>query len=303
MSDAAPIAVFCYNRPDHLRDTLSSLIGCEGFAGSPIFVFGDGPKTDEQRPSVVAARAIARQILGERVNYRFSVHNKGLAHSIIDGVNHVTEIYGRVIVIEDDLSLAPRFLSFMNAALDRYSNDTPVFQVSGHMFAVPQFADRRTAVMLPFVTTWGWATWKRAWRHMDETAQGWESLIADRALRRRFNLDGAYDYTTMMVRQMTGARDSWGIRWYWSVFKANALVVYPPQTLVRNCGFDGSGSHGRALFRRFGYDAQGFADAEIELPTAKLVDTDYDAVKQALWRQNGGLIGRAVDIAKKAMRL
>lgn len=157
--------------------------------------------------------------------------------------------------------------------------------------------------MLPVITTWGWATWKRAWRHMDETAQGWESLIADRALRRRFNLDGAYDYTTMMVRQMTGARDSWGIRWYWSAFKANALVVYPPQTLVRNCGFDGSGSHGRGLFRRFGSDAQGVAKAEIDLPTAKFVDTDYDAVKQAVWRQNGGVIGKVVGIVKKAMRI
>lgn len=298
----APIAIFCFNRPDHLRDTLASLANCAMFADSPVHVFGDGPKSEEQCGTVEATRAIAREMLGERATYHFSEQNKGLARSIIDGVEKLTAEHGRVIVIEDDLALAPGFLVYMNAALDRYANDIRVLQVAGHMFDVPQFADRQTALMLPFVSTWGWATWARAWQKMDEEAVGWECLRSDRGLRRRFNLDGVYDYAAMMERQMSGKVDSWGIRWYWSVFVAGGLAVYPPQTLVRNRGFDGSGSHGRGLLRRYGGEAVDFIATDIKLVATELRAADYKAVKQAIWRQNGGLIGKAVDIAKTALR-
>ena len=93
-------------------------------------------------------------------------------------------------------------------------------------------------------TTWGWATWARAWEAYDPAATGWEQLQQDRPLRRRFDLDGAYPYTWLMKRQQRGQSDSWGIRWYWSVFQAQGLSVFPPRTLVSNTGQDGSGTHG-----------------------------------------------------------
>ena len=45
------------------------------------------------------------------------------------------------------------------------------------------------------------------------------------------------------MRQMQGQLDSWAIRWNWTVFKADGLVLYPGHTLVENTGFDGSGTH------------------------------------------------------------
>jgi hypothetical protein len=277
---------------------LNDLGHCKGIENSPIHIFCDGPKTVEQRNEVEAVRAVAQELLGKRASYHFAEHNKGLARSIIDGVNLVVNSYGRVIVIEDDLALSPDFLAFMNAALIRYADNPEVLQVAGHMFDVPEFCGRQRAVLLPFVTTWGWATWARAWSLFDETARGWECLLANRALRRRFNLDGAYDYTTMIIRQMRGTCNSWGICWYWSFFRADGLAVYPPQTLVRNCGFDGSGSHGRGLFRRYADGRREFLNTTVDLPMPTFSPADYNVVKNAIKRQNGGLIGRVIDVAK-----
>jgi hypothetical protein len=47
----------------------------------------------------------------------------------------------------------------------------------------------------------------------------------------------------MLLRQMSGEIDSWAIRWNWSVFCNDGLVSYPPVSLVKNTGFDGSGTH------------------------------------------------------------
>ena len=203
-----------------------------------------------------------------------------------------------MIVIEDDLELASGFLTYMNAALDRYAGESSVYQVSGYQFDVPVFAQRDSAMFLPFIVSWGWATWKRAWDQFDPLASGWEALRTDKNLCRRFNLDGSYDYATMLVRAMSGSGDGtpWDIRWYWTAFKANGLVLFPPASLVRNAGFDGSGTHGRGFLRRFSRVKTALPPLEINLPKSVFLDAGlFACVKKALWRQNGGLIGSTVD--------
>ena len=296
MRNLAPVVVFAYRRTDHLRNTLASLMRCEGFDQSPVIVYCDGPRDDSEADSVIATRELARTLLGEHAEYHFSEINQGLSRSVIAGVSETVSRFGRAIVVEDDLDLNPAFLTFMNAALDRYADEGNVYQVSGYMFDVPELAGERAALFLPFTVSWGWATWNRAWEQFDPLASGWEALRTDKDLRRRFNLDGTYDYATMLMRQMAGLRDSWAVRWYWTVFKANGLVLFPPASLVRNTGFDGSGTHGRGLLRRFSKAKIALPSPEIDLPESVFLDAgSYARVKKALWRQNGGLIGSTVD--------
>ena len=176
---------------------------------------------------------------------------------------------------------------------------------SSDLFDVPALQGRHEAVVLPWGTSWGWATWQRAWDRFDPLATGWESLAADAAMRRRFNLDGAYDYASMLENQMLGRRHSWAIRWYWTMFKASALAVFPPFTLVDNTGFDGTGTHGRGWLRSFGRPRATPTQAStgsIALPETAVVDGHVRAaVRDALWRHNGGWLGHAVDRARRAI--
>jgi len=298
----APIALFIYRRPEHLRATIQSLIQCPEFDETAIVVFGDGPRRPADQAAVEQARAVARELLSERATFRFSDANLGLSRSIILGVTSMVARYGRVIVLEDDLELSPAFLTYMNAALDRYASDSRVMQVSGHMFDVPAFANRRDAMFLPLTSSWGWATWKRAWDDFDEQAQGWERLLTDPLLRRSFNLRDAYDYAAMLERQMKGVGDSWAVRWYWSVFKQGGLAVFPPAPMVQNTGMDRSGTHGRGVLRKFDRPTPLMTEAP-RLPVTALPSmADFDEVRQAIWRQNGGWIGSAVDRLRRLAR-
>lgn len=300
-----PVAIFCHRRPGHLRRTIEALASCDGFADHPVTVFSDGPRTPEEAEGVAAVREVVRDMLGSRADLRAAETNRGLARSIIGGVSELCDSHGRVIVIEDDLDLAPSFLTHMTRALDRHADDPRVMQVSGHMFDVPEFAGRDRTVFLPLITTWGWATWGRAWKAFDAQAAGWEALLHDRALRHRFNVEGAYDYTTMLRRQMEGRRDSWGVRWYWSVFREQGLTVFPPRTLVRNMGQDGSGTHGSGWlrgWRRTNPEAGWPASAPETCAPARLVPEDFAAVKRAILAQNGGARGKAVDAVRRLIR-
>lgn len=268
---------------------------CEGFERSPVIVYCDGPRNASEIEAVTATRAVAKNMLGEGAEYHFSELNLGLSRSVIAGVSDTVDRFGRVIVVEDDLELHTSFLTFMNAALDRYENDASVFQISGYQFDVPELRGSTSALFLPFTVSWGWATWKRAWSRFDPLATGWEKLRSDKHLRRRFNLDGVYDYATMLVRQMSGLNDSWAVRWYWTVFKEKGLVLFPANSLVSNIGFDGSGTHGRGVLRRFSIDKTSLVSLDITLPAVYLDTVLFTHIKDALAMQNGGWLGRVVN--------
>ena len=101
------------------------------------------------------------------------------------------------------------------------------------------------AFFLPFVSSWGWATWDRAWQQFDPRAAGYAQLRNDPGRRRAFDMNGCFDYFSMLEAQLAGKVDSWAIRWNLSVFMNNGMVLYPRNSLVENTGFDGSGIHCR----------------------------------------------------------
>jgi GT2 family glycosyltransferase len=239
---SAPIAIFVYRRPEHTRRLLESLLANPGAAHAPVHVFSDAPRADAHVAAVSETRRVVRASGFRNLTIVERDRNLGLARSVIDGVGRLSREHGRVIVLEDDLLLAPTFLGYMNAALERYRETPNVFGVSGFLYSV-DVGDRTDAVFLPFISSWGWATWDRAWNAFDPEARGYAALRADRQLRRRFDLDGNYDFFDMLEAQMQGRIDSWALRWYLSVFMRGGLTLFPARSLVENRGFGGEGEH------------------------------------------------------------
>ena len=237
----APIALFVYNRPDHTRRTVEALAANTLARETPLHVFSDAPRNKTARRSVEEVRSYIRTITGfQSVAIIERESNFGLARSIIEGVTNLCESYGRVIVVEDDLVTSPHFLSYVNDALTRYEYEDRVMQVVGYMFPI-SLSLEEDAVFLPVTSSWGWGTWKRAWRHFDASGAGYQDLVNDQNLRRAFDLNGKYEFFKMLASQLRGETDSWAIRWYLSVFLMKGLVLYPREPLVENVGFDGSG--------------------------------------------------------------
>lgn len=296
----APIALFAFRRPEHLRKTIEALKICPEFSASPVYVYCDGPRTATDRISVTAVRNVARAMLdGFHVTMVESAENRGLANSIISGVGDLCEKHGRVIVVEDDLLVSPGFLAYMNVALRQFAGNEQVMQVAGHAFLADRPGQRsRNAFFLPFVSSWGWATWQRAWAHFDKCAAGWERLMVDPAMRARFDLDGAYAYTGLLKKQMEGSIDSWAIRWYWSVFRANGLVLYPPESMVTNIGFDGSGSHGRWKSKAWRHVDSSAAIRPVLPQIIQVNEEEFALARKAI---RGSLLARVASSAKQRM--
>jgi len=266
----APIAFFAYKRPEHTRRALESLSQNEGAASSELFIYCDAARRPEDAEAVKEVREVARsEHWCGKVNVIEHENNVGCADSIIYGVTQICQQYGRVIVLEDDLILSPYFLNYMDTALDLYRDENQVMQISGYMFPVDLKDAKTDALFLPFTNSWGWATWQRAWKEFDPEMKGYEKLKSNKKLRSQFDLNNSYEYFSMLEAQLNGEIDAWDIRWYLSTFMLNGLTLYPKKSLVKNIGFDGSGTHCGVSSS---LDTEIYQDRILSMPTNTLSD-------------------------------
>lgn len=238
----APIALFAFNRVDHLRRTVDALKNNALACKCDLYIFSDAPKTDAQSHRVFAVREYLRSISGfSKVIIVERDANFGLARSIIDGVTTLINEFGRVIVLEDDIVTSPYFLDYMNDALERFADDDRIISVHGYVYPVRQALPE--AFFLRGADCWGWATWRRGWALFNPNGQALLDELKRRDLIKPFDFNGAYGYSQMLESQIKGANDSWAIRWYASTFLADKLTLYPGRSLVLNIGNDSSGTH------------------------------------------------------------
>ncbi len=236
-----PLAIFTYNRPTHTRQTLEAVARCSRFDECDVVIFCDGVKKDEHRASVEATREVVRQWADQHpAQIIIRENNMGLKKSIETGVGELCRQYGRVIVLEDDIVVSTPFIDFMLSALDHYEHDERVMQISGFTFPFAPAA-KQGAILLPLSTTWGWATWERAWQHYNPDPTEAHQALQDRKKAYAFDLNGAYPYTHMLAGVAEGKTQSWGVLFWYEVWQRGGLVVYPRRSLVQNVGFDGSG--------------------------------------------------------------
>ncbi|WP_454747186.1 hypothetical protein [Ciceribacter selenitireducens] len=241
------IAVFAYNRLDHISSLMQSLTMAAGFEEYPVTIYVDGPKGASDTAKVLAVREFVERLALTNVSWVFSETNLGLKASILKGVSNQLERYEACIVLEDDLTLEPHALEYFRSSLWSYRDCERVWAVCGYMFQVPSLSQRKTVLLLPFSHPWGWATWRRAWQKFDPDKGADEALLKSKSFRRTFNA-GVRDFSMMLSLAQRGLVNSWYIRWYLNVFEAGGVCVFPPQSMVANLGISGAdATHGSAL--------------------------------------------------------
>ena len=60
----APIALFTYSRADHTRAAVESLLKNQEAAEADLYIFSDGPKTEEKHKAVEENRQYIHSIVG-----------------------------------------------------------------------------------------------------------------------------------------------------------------------------------------------------------------------------------------------
>lgn len=239
----SPVVLFVFARPDHTKKTVDALLANPEACNTDLIVYADAARSEKDVAAVEAVREIfsdLRGFLSVRIHLREK--NYGLARNIMEGVTQVTAMYGRAIVLEDDIVTSPAFLNYMNAALDKYENIKEVWHISGWNYPIKSNENLPETFFWRTMNCWGWATWADRWQHFKknpgELVNSWSSDDV-----KRFNLDSSHDFWAQVVANHEGKLNTWAIFWYATIFVHQGLCLNPTRSFVANIGNDGSGEN------------------------------------------------------------
>ena len=247
-TEYSPVIIFAYNRVNHLRKCIEALEKNNLTEQSILYVFADqAVPGDSKQESVTEVRDYLGNYLGKTTFKRIQIiaaeKHKGLAKSVIDGVTDIINIYGKAIVVEDDVIVSPDFLQFMNDALEFYKDNGMVWSITGVGYDLKSLKEYKPYVYLSYRGgSECWATWKDRWNLVDWDMDYYDSFSRSIVQRYRFNR-GGNDLTKILKMQKKGLIDSWAIRWDFSQFSHNMMTITPRESFMYNVGFDGHGTH------------------------------------------------------------
>ena len=243
----APICLFTYNRLEETKQTIAALQKNNLASKSELYVFSDGWKNEKSKEKIEVVRKFLKTITGfKSVTVFESPVNKGLANSIISGVNKILNLYGKIIVLEDDLITTPNFLDFMNQSLNFYEDNPKIQSISGYSLKIKKKEVDSDVYFQKRAHSWSWGTWKEMWsEEIFDKQKINEELSKD--ILNSFKKKCGEDIAEMLTNSIKGVNDSWYVRWAYNHYKNNRLAVYPYFSKVKNIGFSKEGTNCNAI--------------------------------------------------------
>lgn len=238
LRSSPPVALFAYDRISQLEKSLSCLrhTGVER-----LYVFSDGPRDRASSTRVRQVRGLVGEIdwVDTQVIERES--NLGLSGSIREGLDMLFGLYDAVIIIEDDILVAPRFYRYMTACLDKYRDHEYVATVTGLRYPFKSSPTDRTydVFLAPRFSSWGWGTWRRFWESVDFDSQSLHRKVDDAAAFRNAGADMPAMVQAVLEGSLPG---SWDVHCAITMILNRQWTVWPWWNMVENAGFS-EGEH------------------------------------------------------------
>lgn len=234
------IIVFAYNRSGHLRKVLDGLSKNKGV--SKLYIFQDGLKSEEHQSEWENTQQVIKATNWCKVVYQLSPYNKGLADSIVDGINTVLEENDAVVVLEDDCVPHPLFIEYATKCLEKYDDNKRVFSINGYAWNLNVDSNGTDAYFAGRFGSWGWATWKDRWELYEQDYKILVKIQRDPQKKQQLDI-WASDAVSCLIGNVYGTCNSWAVFWGLKCIEQGMLCLTPYYSLIDNIGFDGSGVH------------------------------------------------------------
>jgi hypothetical protein len=248
---AVPVAMFVFNRPDTTARVLDAV---RRVRPRRLLVIADGPRLarDGEAQRCEEVRALFGRIDWQcEVERDFAPQNLGCRSRLSSGLDWVFDRVEEAIVLEDDCLPDPTFFPYCEALLARYRHEPRVMAITGDNFQEGRRRGTASYYFSRFMHVWGWASWRRAWRHYDVTLADWPSRRETGWLEEVLgSVGGARAWKEIFDRTRSGAVDTWDYQWVYAIWAQSGLVATPNVNLVSNIGAGRESTHpgGRARF-------------------------------------------------------
>jgi len=240
----SPVAFLVFNRPQ----TTARVWEAIRKARPPkLLIVADGPRSD--RPDDAQRCSDVRAIC-EHVDWpcdvarNYSDINLGCRRRVSSGLDWVFQTVEEAIVLEDDCLPHPSFFRFCQELLARYRDDERVMLITGDNFQPGPPRTDYSYYFSRYPHIWGWASWRRAWRHYDVDLSLWPIVRDGGWLDDLFERPNVVEYWRIMLSKVANHEiDTWDYQMTFSLRCQNGLSILPRDNLITNIGFGADATH------------------------------------------------------------
>ena len=238
-----PVCLIIFKRPETTEKVFEAIREAKP---PKLLVIANAPRPN--KPEDIAKCAAAQAIIN-RVDWNCEVFRKysdihlNCREQVCSGLNWVFDLVEEAIILEDDCVPHPTFFRFCEELLERYRDNEQIMVIAGDNF---QFGHNRQEYSYYFSRynhTWGWATWRRAWRHYDNEMKLWPTVQDGNWLMNILQDSDAAIYWSNIFQSVYHGFDTWDFPWTFANWIHHGLSILPNVNLVSNIGFGSDATH------------------------------------------------------------
>ncbi|MEA3452423.1 MAG: hypothetical protein U9Q83_11050 [Bacteroidota bacterium] len=237
-----PILFLVFNRPENTKKVFSAIRDAKP---EKLFLAADGPRKDvpEDKEKCRITRNIATDVDWDcELKTLIRDKNLGCGLAVSSAITWFFENVEEGIILEDDCLPSQSFFSFCEIMLEKFRNDERIMMVTGFN----QFGEWNSDKYDYFFSRggiWGWATWKRAWRHFSMEIPDINSEDCKYALKSVYPDSKIFKMRYKQIYNASKKQNVWGYLWIYARVMNNGLSVTSSRNLIKNIGFGDGATH------------------------------------------------------------
>ena len=233
-----PITFIIFKRPETTAKVFERI---RQVKPKKLFVIADGPRSDREGEAEKCAttRAIIEQVDWDcEVIKNYSEVNLGCAKRVSSGLDWVFNNVEETIILEDDCIPHITFFQFCEQLLEKYRYDTRITSIAAQNAQLGQKRTDYSYYFSSYSHCWGWASWRRAWKHYDLYIKLWPEIKKTKILNDILLDSKAVSYWQNIFNSIyenpTGI--TWDYQWTFASWMQNGLNIIPNVNLIQNVG-------------------------------------------------------------------
>ncbi|MBR9706748.1 nucleotide-diphospho-sugar transferase [Candidatus Pacearchaeota archaeon] len=236
-----PILVLAFIRPELTEKLFESIRRVRPLK---LFVAIDGPRNENDKPLVDEVKKIFTKIDWPcQLKTFYKETNKGLKGGYIDTLDWFFSHVEDGIILEDDCIPNNSFYWFCQELLEKYKHDDRIMQIAGSNCQRGWKRDNYSYYFSKSPYTWGWATWRRAWKTYSADMKGYKEFKDKGYLK-----DVYPNFLERMVlksnfKHIINGFQVWDPQWVYNIIYNNGLVIIPNENLITNIGMSSNASN------------------------------------------------------------
>lgn len=240
----APILITVYDRLDHIQNCIKSLLECPEAKFSALYVASDAPANEQHVGNIEMVRSFLKTINGfKEVNLIFRPTNFGAVKNSAIARAEVFKKYDRLIRLEDDVIVGNGFLKFINNGLENYNNEPKVAYICAYLPPGVE-SEHQAPFFLRTMTPYGFGIWREKERNIEnefskEKFKFYFSSIKFFMKYEKLNPHCIFAIYKIINNDWMPGDIARGI----IMLKNNYLSLFPPTSISKSIGHDGSGVH------------------------------------------------------------